>query len=63
MGEKEIVETWVPCVSQRAETQRIARGFGVWLEKLLSSSVNAFFWIAFIGEPWPIKTTGIDFIR
>src|SRR5674476_1304587 len=54
-----IAVTNVPLVSQCAEIQRIAFGFGSVLPSSLQFCTNSFSLMAFIGLPRPIKSTGI----
>ena len=49
----------VPLVSQWAEIQRIAVGFGKLAPVFCQPLANSFCSIAFIGLPWPIKSNGI----
>jgi len=52
----------VPSATQCAEMQRMADGAGIACAIFFQPEENSFFSIAFMGEPWPMKRTGISMV-
>lgn len=50
---------WVPRVNQCAETTNTAFGVGISFAIIVHVWLNPVSSIPFIGEPWPMKRTGI----
>ena len=51
--------TWLPRVTQCAETTQIAVGRGSSLPSCTNACVKRLDSMAFIGDPWPINSTGV----